>query len=170
MTTPIAAITLHQPYATLIALGVKPDETRSWPAPRHLTGNLLAIHAGKATGVLAEARENRAEIALWDDRRRASFQRRTAIGKFLLHLGEAVPDLDLLPLGAVVCVARLIQCHRTETIMRTRSEAALVFGDYAYGRYAWALNVVHVFADPIPAQGKQGIWQWTPPTDFAVKG
>ena len=30
---PVYAITLHQPRASLIALGMKKVETRSWPAP-----------------------------------------------------------------------------------------------------------------------------------------
>ena len=41
------AITLHQPWASLIALGVKTVETRSWPAPARLMGQTIAIHAGK---------------------------------------------------------------------------------------------------------------------------
>ena len=43
------AITLHQPWATLIALGIKTVETRSWPAPERLLGQVIAIHAGKRT-------------------------------------------------------------------------------------------------------------------------
>ena len=41
------AITLHQPWASLIALGIKTVETRSWPAPDRLMGQTIAIHAGK---------------------------------------------------------------------------------------------------------------------------
>ena len=41
------AITLHQPWASLIALGIKTVETRSWPAPARLMGQTIAIHAGK---------------------------------------------------------------------------------------------------------------------------
>ena len=41
------AITPHQPWATLITLGVKNVETRSWAAPGRLLGQTIAIHAGK---------------------------------------------------------------------------------------------------------------------------
>ena len=41
------ALTLHQPWATLIALGIKTIETRSWPPPRNLMGQTVAIHAGR---------------------------------------------------------------------------------------------------------------------------
>ena len=43
----VYAITLHQPWATLIALGIKSVETRSWPAPARLVGQRIAVHAGK---------------------------------------------------------------------------------------------------------------------------
>ena len=41
------AITLHQPWASLISLGLKAVETRSWPAPARLVGQRIAVHAGK---------------------------------------------------------------------------------------------------------------------------
>ena len=41
------AITLHQPWASLIALRLKTVETRSWPAPARLVGQTVAGHAGK---------------------------------------------------------------------------------------------------------------------------
>lgn len=46
------AITLHQPWATLIALGIKRHETRTWK-PSLQVGELLAIHAGMQTNALA---------------------------------------------------------------------------------------------------------------------
>ena len=40
-------ITLHQPWATLIALGLKLCETRDWPVPPHIVGRRVAVHAGR---------------------------------------------------------------------------------------------------------------------------
>ena len=45
--SPCTPITLHQPWATLITLGIKTVETRSWPAPERLLGQTIAIHAGR---------------------------------------------------------------------------------------------------------------------------
>jgi hypothetical protein len=42
----IQAITLWQPWASLIARGLKRYETRSWAPPASLIGKRLAIHAG----------------------------------------------------------------------------------------------------------------------------
>ena len=40
------AITLHQLWATLIALGIKRIESRSWRPPCALVSQRIAIHAG----------------------------------------------------------------------------------------------------------------------------
>ena len=41
------ATTLWQPYATLVALGIKTIETRSYAPPAALIGQRIAIHAAK---------------------------------------------------------------------------------------------------------------------------
>ena len=41
------ALTLHQPWAGLLAAGVKTIETRSWAAPQSAIGQQMAIHASK---------------------------------------------------------------------------------------------------------------------------
>ena len=41
------AIALRQFWASLIALGIKTVETRSWQAPERVVGQTIAIHAGK---------------------------------------------------------------------------------------------------------------------------
>ena len=41
------AITLHEPWATLIACGAKKIETRDWAPPRSLIGERIAIHAAR---------------------------------------------------------------------------------------------------------------------------
>ena len=43
------AISLHQPWASLIAVGIKTIETRSWAPPKALIGQRIAIHAAKKT-------------------------------------------------------------------------------------------------------------------------
>ncbi len=78
------ALTLHQPWASLIALGHKTTETRSWPAPKMLVGSRIAIHAAKR-------RSRRDE---WNDR-----------------VAEAVAGMDI-PLGVIVATARVDGCVR----------------------------------------------------------
>ncbi len=78
------AISLHQPWASLIACGAKPFETRSWSPPAWLIGQRIAIHAAKKP-IDADDRE-------W---------------------ARCCGAVDL-PLGAIVCTAlleRAYLCH-----------------------------------------------------------
>ena len=150
------ALTIWQPWATLILLGVKHYETRSW-APRYR--GLLAIHAGLSKTHLGLA---------W-----ASRPMREAFHK------AGLLDEHKIPLGAVIGTARLVEVLPIVTPIRppwgvgifgpdyceanpwlTQEEQAL--GNYAPGRFAWRLEVVDVFSTPIPQRGAQGFWDWEP--------
>ena len=116
------ALTVRQPWASLIAERRKRYETRSWLT--HYRG-LLAIHAGK----------NASEIP------------NDYIGQF--------------PLGAIVAIAEIVQCHRAEDIRDYLSREELEVGDFSSGRFAWELRNVRPIVPPIPARGYQGLWEWT---------
>ena len=64
---PVYAITLHQPWASLIALGIKTVETRSWPAPARLLGQRIAVHAGKRLVRRPDERIERELVARWGE-------------------------------------------------------------------------------------------------------
>lgn len=132
------AISLWQPWATLIAIGAKQFETRSW-----YTGyrGPLAIHAAKRKIVPTEI--NDAIIAA-------------------LHLEEFI-TLNELPLGCVVCTVDLIDCIPTEHAVAWGliRDAERAFGDYTPGRFAWKLENVQPVANS-PARGRQGFWEWQP--------
>ena len=51
------AITLHQPWASALAHGLKKYETRSWPVPEKFVGHRVAIHAAVTEGSLCDAIE-----------------------------------------------------------------------------------------------------------------
>ena len=123
------AITLHQPYATLIALGIKRIETRSWPTSYR---GALAIHAGKQC----------------DDE---------AVTYFAEEMGYAD-----LPSGVVVATANLVNV--VPTVSREWIpifEDQFEYGDFIPGRFAWILDDVQPLPIPVPARGKQGLWNWT---------
>jgi len=129
------AISLTQPYATAVALSIKPEETRSW---RTTYRGPLAIHASK--GFPRWARDFAAEE--W------------VIGR--------LPPPSNLPLGAMLCLVRLVDCVRTEDRIGHISETTFLYGDYTPGRWAWMLDLVEVFPEPIRATGALGLWEWDP--------
>lgn len=136
------AITIIQPWATLIALGEKRFETRSWRT--HYQGP-LAIHAGKQVDKETCERE-----------------------PFRSVLAAHGYTADNLPAGAVIAVSNLEECHE---VVAAGSESAqlafrevngfeFLFGWYSLGRYAWELADVQLLPAPIPAKGQQGLWNW----------
>lgn len=147
-------LSLLQPWASAIALGLKRVETRSWPTAYR---GPIAIHASK--GFPGWARD----FACEDPAVAPLFR---AAG--LVAIGE---DWTLrFPLGKVVATARLTACIDTEDPRWRR--AALgdparpheeAFGDYGPGRYMWFLSDVVALPEPIPARGALGLWEWEPP-------
>lgn len=137
----IPAITLWQPYACLIEIGAKPWETRSFRCPDRLMGKRVAIHAA---------------------------QRKIRHTDFDDETYEAISDQfgfcnwhHLLPLGVVVCTARITGCWRTED--RLERDA---FGDYGPGRFMWRIEDVESIEPHVPAKGRQMIgWPWSMPAD-----
>lgn len=47
----------------------------------------------------------------------------------------------------------------TEDFIARLSPTEIALGDYSPGRYAWEFSGLHPI-DPIPASGKQGLWNW----------
>lgn len=133
----IKAVTVWQPWASAIAAGLKVYETRVWkPGPSHLeVGEELAIHAGM-----------RAVAAPPD------------VEAYLASLPRPLPR----PLGAVVCVCRVIGFQPTDDLVAAGSLSAteLLLGNYSPGRWAWQLEVLRRFPSGIQALGHQGIWNW----------
>ena len=132
------AITIRQPYASFIADGLKRYETRDWPV--NFRGN-IAIHASEK----------------WNQHRAASLNQLTLDFPELEKYSYTKP-----PLGVVVAACRVVACHRVEDIRDQLSALELAVGDYSDGRFAWQLELVKLPDEPIPATGKQGIWEWTP--------
>ena len=130
------ALTMHQPWASAVALGVKEWETRFWRPSLKRRPGLLAIHAGKYIDPFAE--DPRVVEAL-----------------------GASP----LPTGALIAVAWLDSsaCFDAWTVAspnRTSpiGERELIFGDFGHGRFAWRLKYVVQLEAPIPMRGYQGLW------------
>lgn len=123
------ALTLTQPWASAIALGMKTIETRSWRTKYR--GELL-IHA--AMGMPADAR-------------------RFASEEFAQGRG-----LEYFPLGAVVALARLVDVVSTEDAWPGASDLECSYGDFSAGRWAWMLEDVVPLSTPILARGALSLW------------
>jgi len=132
------AISLLQPWATLIMLGYKEYETRSW-GTTHRGPLAIAASAGKP----AWARE----VCETDP----------IISSILAQHNLT---FDTLPRGAVLGMCSVDEMHKMdETWNLVLGEVELACGDYSNGRVAWALSHVQPFATPIPCKGKLSLWE-----------
>lgn len=145
------AITLWQPYASAMAMGFKTHETRTWPAPRTVVGETVAIHAAKSVNRKAEC------AAMYAAREALVKMGATAdLAQFDMLLDLVVRDV--LPRGAVVATGRVSGWFAADWLSPTPLNSVL--GNYAQGRFAWQFDEIEPLVEPVPASGKQGIWNW----------
>jgi hypothetical protein len=159
----VKAVPLWQPWASLVAIGVKRVETRSYPPSRFgvAAGDRIAIYATK-TG------QPKAVEFDWLSRHTA------ALEDLAVHLDvQTRPKWvqEALPRGAVVCTcvvdrARRVTPAEAADLSRLKPEE-FSYGDYdvANGRerWAWVLRDVELFTPPVPATTRQqGAFDWPP--------
>lgn len=129
------AISLIEPYATLIKNNQKKIETRSWKTTYR--GELL-IHASK-TKTPKEWQNN----------------------KELMNLLDA----PISSYGQIVCKCKLVDCIKMtkEYIDKIKVEKPIEYfcGIYKEGRYAWVLEDIKPITPSLYAKGNLNIWEWS---------
>lgn len=152
---PVYAITLHQPWASLIASGIKSVETRSWPAPARLVGQRIAIHAGKRLVLQPGDAIERELRALSGEDWRVIIPTGAVLATAVLAGMARVARADLLEGCAVHDDGTEIGCAAGRG--RTPIDP---WGDFSCGRWLWFLDDVEALPKPVPAVGHQGFWRW----------
>ncbi len=134
------ALSLLQPWATLVVMGVKQIETRSWSTAYR--GPLL-IHAsrGKAGEIFA----------------------------YEPPFKKYIPDFKQLPFGYIIGKVTLTDVirigtgtllHISDEIMNKLTMEEKAFGDYTPGRFAWMLQDPIAFKTPLGARGSLTLWEF----------
>jgi hypothetical protein len=141
------AITLTQPWATLVATGAKQIETRSWSTSYR---GPLAIHAAKGLGPVG------GKLALEKLCNRIPF--RSALAAHLARVNGTNWLLPTLPLGAVVAVVELYDIQPIIQLVNTISDQERAFGDYSAGRCGWLLRNAQMLPAPVACSGALGLW------------
>ena len=137
------ALTLWQPWASLVAIGAKRIETRTWSTPFR---GRLAIHAPLSWSptVVRWLRDCLNDPAV-----------------LLIHrlLGGA-EGVTHLPLGVVIATVDLVDCRPAHAIRTFLSSQEALLGDYCDGRFGLILDNLVTFREPVPARGAQRFWEW----------
>lgn len=134
------ALSLWQPWATLVALKEKQIETRSWATDYR---GILAIHATSRSPAIPR------ELLTYQP--------------FIdAMLSGNYRDEKDLPCGAIVAICWLADCVPiTPEFVATLSQDERTFGDYSPSRYAWKLENTRQLAEPILCRGHQRLWNWS---------
>lgn len=165
------AITLHQPWASLVADGRKRFETRSWAPYPPLIGRRIAIHAARHVD----------KDAVQD-----------FYGSSFSSLGDVPNDcFDVVRVrGHVLCTAVLRGAYRVAYLDHQdfvgekwgwKQGSGIVagsplpgddtpgwpgcktdrYGNFGVGRWLWWLDDVQPLeGGPVPARGFQKVWEW----------
>lgn len=142
-------LTLTQPWATLVAIGAKTYETRSWSTSFR---GPIGIHAAKGLAGMDSHQFQRLcnTPPFWDVLQHTEY----AAGMVLSQT---------LPRGAIIAVCDLVACVRTDEVLTSITDQEWAFGDYASGRFAWRLAHVRRLPKPIPARGALSLWTFDHP-------
>lgn len=128
------ALTMTQPFATLIGRGALKLHLLPWHTDYR---GPVAIHAAEVYP------QHTRELALQPPLRD------------LLDAAGLHHWIDM-PIGAVVAVARLVDCRCVEPADGREG-----------GRYAWCFEDARLLPEPVIAPDAIGLWDWAPPAELA---
>jgi hypothetical protein len=150
------AITLWQPWASLVMLGWKRYEFRSWAAPKALWGQRIVIHSSARrvrddelmsiiTGESQSCWPLRQDSHTFDQVEAwlQSIRRKTVTPPYSAGLGTVL-------LGEPKTAKQLSpDDDRVDPRM-----------------WGWPVSEPELFAEPVKCNGSQGFWNWAPEPDF----
>ena len=159
----VTVISLLQPFASLVVMGAKKIETRSWNT--EFRGELY-IHAslGKAYGP-----------------QKLSCRELCYKEPFINFINGGLA-YDKLPFGKIIGKVHLVDTFESELLFTYINhnedlfnldnlnihdvyKQEMKFGDYSENRFGWLFRNAQTI-DPIPAKGKQGFWNYDLPESF----
>lgn len=152
---PRIALTIYQPWASLIIAGAKPFEFRSYRLPAQYVGERVIIHAAGKKLDVAECRETLSRL-----RTGGEVAARTCLEPEIA-IPVLVQMLDDAARGAVVNGVALGEATFGEAV-RGRAIADH-FGYPVSNRdvnWGWPMLDIEEWPDPVQARGFQGIWTW----------
>lgn len=155
------ALTIWQPWASLIMVGAKPYEFRPKSFLRYINapaiGERVIIHSGARPIKPAEVEDLLSRLG--DKENSTALE--SAIARQVLERCKAAAKCQALPLG----------CGLGTAVLGTPRNASKLFGgaiadsgrqaadEEAYN-WVWPLTLIEPFDAPVPMRGSQGFWKW----------
>jgi hypothetical protein len=132
------ALSIRQPWANLISLGIKTIETRTWKTDYR---GQLAIHASKSID-------------------------KSGVGYLEGYFSrENQFCFSVYPLGQIIALCSLVDIIEYANVQTFLSDMEKHLSP-GYVRYGWVLDSVVILNQPVPYRGKLGLWDWQQGSDF----
>jgi len=148
------ALTVWQPWASLIAAGVKPYEFRGWVYPTSLHHCRIVIHAAQRK----VRRDEMQELILRLERDGGwGLEMDAARAWPLLHRWLQTPEI--LPLSTGLCTATLNACRPVRQLPSVAAHPER-HKEIARGMWGWHLTDIEPLPMLEPVKGAQGFWEW----------
>ena len=161
------ALTVWQPWASLIAIKAKPFEFRGWLPPPAIVGQRIAIHAGarpvRGSEVRALLLALKGDASMTNPCLNAEIAI-PALEQILASLSKSPDTLfgtaseRSIPLSHVVCTAVVGRPRRGDDIAGEFGAGNDSDRDGTFN-WGWPMLDVQPLEPPIPAKGAQGLWE-----------
>jgi len=152
------ALTVKQPWGSLICLGIKPIENRAWKCPEKYIGQRVLIHTSSSQG-------KKFNINLTDEQMIAAFGS--------IAMDSIAGNFEF---GAIIGSAIILDCVINHPSIWAEKQHCLLKtpckdlakrpncwdGCMHFSKpiYNWVLANPILFPEPIPAKGKLGFWDY----------
>lgn len=149
-------ISLWQPWASLIVMGYKEYETRSWSTKHR---GPLIIHASKYKKLDPEIYYHISKaVGIPSNEYKGSWLHRLETGEDEHLFGAILGRVDLTGIISTSSKADMENLYR-------KNPNEILMGDYNPNRFAWKLENPKMIK-PIPCRGKQGLWSINAPREI----
>ena len=159
----IRVITLYQPWATLLAYGIKQNETRPKPTSHTAEKGIYLIHAAKkwtkeqSDLCLTEPFKSNLENLGYPASLESHYASVNGLDGVVFPLGQIIGSFEVKE------CAEVIGYHQRLTILSNdmkfdMSDPELKFGDYTMKRSIWIGQNHQILQNPIPYKEQQGYY------------
>lgn len=151
-------LSLFQPWSTLVAIGEKEIETRSWSTKYR---GPLAIHASKSCKFVTMG----SKYYLLD--------KEPFCSSFMSFIYPKSWNDCSFPCGYIIATCTLSDVFEITESFKVNlgllEPKEFCFGDYMPGRFAWILEDVKILDEPIPTKGSLGLWNFDEFDEWSTK-
>lgn len=160
----LRAISLWEPWASLVIAGAKPFEFRGHKPPSTIVGERIVIAAAQKR---IDHHEVRAMLNTLERKINPDAAELCLIAeKAIPVLRKSLNTHEVQPYGCGLGTVIVGEGRNGLEIANTEFGAGIVDVGELDANWGWPLTDIIAWSEPIPARGKQGVWFWPDPEDW----